>query len=340
MKEMLAAALQESEEALHKQASGTEEKVEAPASEQKTETKEQAENIKLASADLLTLADQLDEVADQLTKEASVQGSAMSQVLAKLAVQNATRPPKGSAAPGPAYHPQAQTNMGTFLKGKEPKKDKSRLSNIPMAPPMESVNKLETNVREDAAVHQETPDNILKTSAERRQKIAAIAQRVMRKLAGEDVSSAKIGAPKATRNLADEAAPAQPQQGDRSLISSNEAATRYTKRQAKATPKKVLKDVLQEPALSKATDSKLQENLVNTGAAGVKISSAQRSAVLGELQKVASRVGSPEHAWLNQQVHRFREKRAAAARSRESIRGAVEKASFFNPGTSREGGEQ
>lgn len=67
------------------------------------------------------------------------------------------------------------------------------------------------------------------------------------------------------------------------LVGSNEAAINFTKGQAKADPKKDLGQILNEPALSSASDKVLNESLDNTGAAGVKISSLQ-----GGVLKVAA----------------------------------------------------
>ncbi len=58
----------------------------------------------------------------------------------------------------------------------------------------------------------------------------------------------------------------------KALISSNEAAINYTKGQAKADPKRDSNHVWDEPALSAAHDSILQQAFDATGKAGVKIS--------------------------------------------------------------------
>jgi len=83
-----------------------------------------------------------------------------------------------------------------------------------------------------------------------------------------------------------EGAPAEPSDVNaqkRKMVSSNEAAINYTKRDAKADPKGDLGDVLSEPALSASTDATLDKTLDNTDEAGAKISSARR-----DLSKVAA----------------------------------------------------
>jgi hypothetical protein len=125
-------------------------------------------------------------------------------------------------------------------------------------------------------------------------------EHILSKLAGEDVMKANISASRNADPLpgggeltvtdATQSGPKQP--GDptggfgnqgRKHIASNAAAIGYTKGDAKGPQKAQLKEVLDEPALSKRTDSKLQENLRNAGSAGVKIAAAKAL-----LEKIAS----------------------------------------------------
>jgi hypothetical protein len=122
---------------------------------------------------------------------------------------------------------------------------------------------------------------------------------VLAKLAGEDVMKANIEAPATANPLAgmgelesfDASKPSPHQAGDhgggfgnqaRHLISSNQAAIDATKRDAKGPVKTQLSEVLEEPALNRGTDPVLNENLRNTGEAGVKIAAARAA-----LEKVA-----------------------------------------------------
>lgn len=79
----------------------------------------------------------------------------------------------------------------------------------------------------------------------------------------------------------------------RAGIGSNEAAINFTKGKAKAPQKSQLAQVLAEPAFSGSSDTKLQENLSNTGKAGVKLASAARRALL---EKIANDPNHPAHA--------------------------------------------
>lgn len=125
-------------------------------------------------------------------------------------------------------------------------------------------------------------------------------QAVLAKLAGEDVMKANIAAERTANPLAGmgqlestqggEASPHQA--GDasgggfgnqaRRLIASNQAAIDATKGDAKGPVKTQLHEVLEEPALNSGTDPVLEENLRNTGNAGVKIAAARAA-----LEKVA-----------------------------------------------------
>lgn len=113
----------------------------------------------------------------------------------------------------------------------------------------------------------------------------------IRKLAEDAINPAQISAGKAEppeSSASEEAVPAQPSDVSRqeNMISSSQAAINYTKRDAKADPKKDLAQVFVEPALSAATDKTLAEAFEHTNQAGVKISSAQKMA--GETMKVAA----------------------------------------------------
>jgi hypothetical protein len=124
-------------------------------------------------------------------------------------------------------------------------------------------------------------------------KMSSVRQRLLAKLAGEDVLKASIdgggtvsplaGEGQLKTTTSDESSPGQ--SGDasgsddgnsgRKYIASNDAARNYTKGDAKGPVKTQLKEVLEQPALTSSTDSKLEENLRNTGKAGVKIAAAK-----------------------------------------------------------------
>lgn len=82
--------------------------------------------------------------------------------------------------------------------------------------------------------------------------------------------------------LDDKSAPV-PKNPGRELIQSNQSVIDAKRVQAKAPRKAELAQVLTEPAMSKATDSKVQENLRNASKGGVKIAAAKAL-----IQKVAA----------------------------------------------------
>jgi hypothetical protein len=77
----------------------------------------------------------------------------------------------------------------------------------------------------------------------------------------------------------------------RKMIDSNQAAIDYTKRDAKADPKKDMKDVVTEPALSSSTDTVLSQALDEDG--GNKISSVQFAAARALISKLAAGACAP-----------------------------------------------
>lgn len=79
----------------------------------------------------------------------------------------------------------------------------------------------------------------------------------------------------------------------RSHIGSNKAAIDMKKVEGKKPQKRMLSEVLEEPALSKAHDSKVQDNLRNASKGGVKI-----AATKAYLQKIASDPSDPRHEKL------------------------------------------
>lgn len=76
-------------------------------------------------------------------------------------------------------------------------------------------------------------------------------------------------------SASEEGVPAQPSDvnNQQRMVSSNQAAINYTKREAKADPKADLNKVLTEPAQTKTTDKTLDKVLDHTNQAGAKISS-------------------------------------------------------------------
>jgi hypothetical protein len=78
--------------------------------------------------------------------------------------------------------------------------------------------------------------------------------------------------------------PKPPSQPGRQLISSNSAPVSATKKDAKSPRKPELAQVLTEPAMTRATDSKVHENLRNASKGGVKIAGAAAKVYL---QKIA-----------------------------------------------------
>ena len=92
--------------------------------------------------------------------------------------------------------------------------------------------------------------------------------------------------------------PKPPSNPGRQLIANNKAPVSATKREAKAPRKPELAQVLTEPALTKSTDSVVQDNLRNASKGGVKIAEAAKEA----LQKIASDPNDPKHEALKKAI--------------------------------------
>ncbi len=133
-------------------------------------------------------------------------------------------------------------------------------------------------------------------------------------------------------------APAEPSDvtGQKGLIASNDAAINYTRRDAKADPKKDLGALLTEPAQSKATDKVLHRVWDKTDQAGAKIAGdlTRTAAAQALLAKLASAGKSqPKTA-------------ASSCSAEDSVRAAVAsktkgkgKESMLNPGLSTPAGQ-
>ena len=90
---------------------------------------------------------------------------------------------------------------------------------------------------------------------------------------------------------------AVPMPPGRSLVQNKDQIKNVTKREAKAPRKAELAQVLTEPALTKSTDSKVQDNLRNAAKGGVKIAEAVET-----LQKIAADPNDPRHEALKQAI--------------------------------------
>jgi hypothetical protein len=97
----------------------------------------------------------------------------------------------------------------------------------------------------------------------------------------------------------------------RKALESNSAATNMKKVDGKGPQKRMLSEVLTEPALAKSTDSKVQENLRNASKGGVKIAAAKNF-----LQKIASDPNDPRHEKLKEA---FAKQKEAGKKEKKSM---------------------
>lgn len=232
------------------------------------------------------LASALDAVAEQMEKDATFLGGEKKQ--------------GGETLP-----------VGGPVAGKQPyKKDSSKAHNVPMSTGLEHAS--------DGAGNNNVPTDEKKTPGGKGAKYPANG--VLRKTASEDIK-AKLEAKKEGKSEkkdekdekkeeAEKKASAvdfilskvaESKQGGetldsksgegpkpaaapgRQLIASNSAPAKATKREAKAPVKKPLSEVLTEPAMSAAHDSKVNENLRNASKGGVKIAAAVAKTYLAKI---------------------------------------------------------
>ena len=170
--------------------------------------------------------------------------------------------------------------------------------------------------------------------------VSKLKQAMLRKMAAPGTESAADGTAASITTPKTSALPEdQPSQvarpaevtGQERMIASSEAAINFTKRDAKAVPKKRMGEVLNEPAQSKAGDSALQDALGSdiVAQAGAKYASVRR-----HMQKVASEgctcvrdgleMGTCDHCRIASKMEKMAQQRGGAvAASTQGTSGAA-----------------
>lgn len=146
-----------------------------------------------------------------------------------------------------------------------------------------------------------------KGESEEKEKKSAALEFVLSKL-GEGEVERRMGGETLDSKSGDGPKPESGSKGGnsvRSHIGSNSAAINMKKVDGKGPQKKMLSEVLTEPALSKGHDSKVHENLRNASKGGVKI-----AAVKDFLQKIAEDENDPRHALLKEAMKKKLEKKS------------------------------
>lgn len=181
---------------------------------------------------------------------------------------------QGGTPPGPGGqgkgHMQPPTNPGT-QKAMPQEHGATQLENTMNHPvPGEQTTAMSGGKGKTASA-----EDLLKKNSEFFSKIAKVKQ------AEDAINPASISAgpavpPETSASGESGGAPvAGMPQGPRGLVGSNESAINYKKQTAYAPRKSELAQYFNEPALSSATDSTLNQAFAHTGEAGVKISAAQ-----------------------------------------------------------------
>lgn len=135
---------------------------------------------------------------------------------------------------------------------------------------------------------QEKAEEATETVVEDKEKKSSAVDFLLGKIAATRFSKESPQGGMTLDSASEEGVPARPSNvanSDRHLITSAKSAVNYTKRDAKANEKKMLKEVLTEPAQTKSTDSKVQENLRNASKGGVKIAAEQARVYLAKIKE-------------------------------------------------------
>jgi hypothetical protein len=200
--------------------------------------------------------------------------------------------PPASPGVGPGAGPNAlpTTDKTPTTGTQSTETGEARTGKPPMTPPMgtganpnSAPTALEENI--DTVLPAYPADGVLKQGG-----VTALYRHVMMRKAAAEGDTGSISAPKTQTLSLPEDQPSQMERppevtSQERLIASNQAVIDATKREAKEVPKKRMGEVLNEPALSAATDKVLDVNLGTdvVDQAGAKIASAR---VL--LRKIAS----------------------------------------------------
>lgn len=161
---------------------------------------------------------------------------------------------------------------------------------------------------------------------------------VMNKMAEDANNPAKIGAsttnphqssPEGVSAAGEGGKPPVPGEVSKqeSMVGSNEAATNYTKQQAKAVPKARMGEVLDEPAQKKSTDPVLHQNLDAASGAGVKLSSITKRAAAEALLRKIAQEGESESASPEQKEKAQKLQELLATKQQEKESGACKQGS-------------
>ncbi len=148
--------------------------------------------------------------------------------------------------------------------------------------------------------------------SDEKEKKSAALEFVLSKL-GEGEVERRMGGETLDSKSGDGPKPSKDSKGGnsvRSHIGSNQAAINMKKVEGKGPQKKMLSEVLTEPALSKAHDSKVSENLRNATKGGVKIAAAKDF-----LQKIAGDPNDPRHEKLKEAMKKKLEKKSMGGMS-------------------------
>lgn len=274
--------------------------------DKKDEKKEDSKEKKSSFDDIDKLASALEEVGTKIASDATYLGTEKKQggeTLANMKPVSGTQPykhDKSKAHNVPMHTPEQKAEVGAAT---QVQNDHAKAPGGPAYPKKGVLKtaaegvmaKIEALKKKDEPKEEKKEDK-KEEKADSKEKKSAALQFILDKM-----SEAKGGGEILTDDKVKTSPPSDSKGGNnvRGPLESNMAAINMKKVDGKGPQKKMLAEVLTEPAYSKAHDSKVHENLRNASKGGVKIAAAKAL-----LQKIAEDKDDPRHEQLKKALEK------------------------------------
>lgn len=278
----------------------------------KKEEKKDDDKEKKSSADfddVEKLASALEEVGEKIASDATYLGTEKKQggeTLATMKPVSGTQPykhDKSKAHNVPMHTPEQKAEVGASTQVQNdhaktpggaayPKKGVLKTAAEGVMAKIQALKKKDEGEKEEPKKEEKKEES----DEKKKEKKSAALEFILGKMA-----EAKGGGEILTDDKVKTAPPSDSKGGNnvRSPLESSKAAINMKKVDGKGPQKKMLSEVLTEPAYSKSTDSKVHENLRNASKGGVKIAAAKAL-----LQKIAEDEKDPRHEQLKKALEK------------------------------------
>lgn len=276
------------------------------------EDKEKKSSAEFDSSDIEKLASALEQVGEKIAADASYLGTEKKQggeTLATMPMVGGKQPykhDKSKAHNVPMHTPEQKAEVGASTQVQNdhakapggaayPAKGVLKTAAEGVMAKIQALKKKDEGEKKEEPKKEE-PKKEEKGSDEKKEKKSAALDFILNKM-----SEAKGGGEVLTDDTVKTSPPSDSKGGNnvRSPLESSKAAINMKKVDGKGPQKKMLSEVLTEPAYSKAHDSKIHENLRNASKGGVKIAAATAL-----LQKIAGDEKDPRHEQLKKALEK------------------------------------